>query len=377
MSDFRSMDQLRSMSWPTYDAAVKEMKRNGFKERGADYRIGEFSPTAWQVLPLEDDVSQIAPAKQGPKPGRETLSKTTCSNCGAKLTAGNVKAGTKLCNTCAGRTIVAVKKKTAHPGDVRDRELIRQAASYAVHFRINPKKRLDQTAKSLAEAMEIAERWNVEHGKSGRRAMIYAVPKEKGASIPIPSDMLTELLAEQRPAPESKNVEPTVAVQKVAARTAKGDASPQPGAKPPEAAQPANDLTPPSAVDGPYGLCIVDAIAQHSIATVALEWSRKIGCRVGLTNKAGKVVRVIDGRLGGKRPTRTAVRREGATPRAPGTGKMAQATALLLRKEGATAKEINAVTDWPVGQRHINKLAKLAGATIKTMGDKHWRLIKA
>ena len=55
---------------------------------------------------------------------------------------------------------------------------------------------------------------------------------------------------------------------------------------------------------------------------------------------------------------------------------MARATELLLRKEGATAKEINAVTDWPVGQRHINKLAKLSGATIKALGDKHWQLIK-
>jgi hypothetical protein len=366
------------MSWPTREAAVKELKRNGFKEQGADYRVGEFSPDSWQVMELGDDVVQrpldevvpglskakAAAAKQGPKPGRETLPK------GRKATPEPVQTDLE---EAIEATPPAAKKKAAHPGDVRDRELIAKAGSYAIHMRLSPTKKLDQTAKYLGEAVGIADRWNAEHGKNGRRAMIYAVPRGKGASIPIPPDMLPELLAEKRKAPEPKvdNVEPTVPVQKVAAGK-KGN-----GTKPPEPAEPANDLTALPAADGPYGLCVVDPVAQHDIANVALAWSRKVGFRVGLTNKAGKVVRVIDGRLGGKRPTRTAVRREGATPRAPGTGKMANATALLLRKEGATAKEINAVTDWPVGQRHINKLAKLSGATIKQMGEQHWRLIKA
>ena len=85
--NFRSMAQLRNQTWTSYDAAVKELKRNTFPERGADYYIGETSPGSqvWMLRDVTDAEPPLNTGKKkspierikaaGPKPGRETLPK--------------------------------------------------------------------------------------------------------------------------------------------------------------------------------------------------------------------------------------------------------------------------------------------------------------
>jgi hypothetical protein len=341
------MSQLRTHTWPSKEAAVKELKRNGFKERGADYQIGETSEgsNVWHLCDLADDVSQEPPAET-PKP-----------------TKAKPKAA-----------------KPEHPADADDKAKAAMATGYSVHFRASPTKTFSEDAATLDEARTIRDRMNAEHGKHGRRAMIYALQAE-GPPVPV-SDDATETKAPERVAKGIKR-----SPQKKAADAAKGkangtgkgtttpEAAPEPDT-PAEAPVPENDLSPPPAKDGPYTLQIADQVAQHDIAKTALSWSQKIGFRVAIIDKAGKAVRVIDGRLGGKRPTRTAVRREGAASRGPkGEGKQAKAIALLSRDKGATAAELNGVTGWPIAQRHINRLAKVSGKKIKALGDKKWALI--
>lgn len=58
---FQSLEQLRNMTWPTRDAAIKDLRRNAFKERGADYELREYTSGSWQLMEL-DDVAQEQPA---------------------------------------------------------------------------------------------------------------------------------------------------------------------------------------------------------------------------------------------------------------------------------------------------------------------------
>lgn len=163
---------------------------------------------------------------------------------------------------------------------------------------------------------------------------------------------------------------------KKAEAKAKAKDVPKPAPAPAPDEPETNDLFALPAVDGPYTFRIGEPIAQFDLAKTALSISRKIGLIIDVVDKDGKVARVIDGRLaGGDKAARKAGTR---TPRAPtGEGKMATATRLLMRDDGATAKEISDATGWPTGQRHINKLAKLGGLSIEKLGDQKWRLIKS
>jgi hypothetical protein len=72
---------------------------------------------------------------------------------------------------------------TEHPADARDRAQIARATSYAIHFRKGPFERYDETADTLDEAHTIADRLNTDHGKHGRRAIVYAITPE--GAIPM------------------------------------------------------------------------------------------------------------------------------------------------------------------------------------------------
>jgi hypothetical protein len=337
---FMTLPQLRNMSWPTREKALADLKRSGVKERGADYELREYKPGSWQLMELGEDGEQLPFDDPPPK--------------------------------------AKAKAKAEHPSETAARTAISEATGFSIHFRVSPKKSLSETAGTLQDARETANRLNAEHGKSGRRAMIYATFSDKRAPVPVPADYMPSVGAE---APAMKAAGPASAAQSASPpkkAEAKKAAAKQPATKKAAAAptptEDQNDMTPLPAADGPYGLRVGEAIAQHDLLSIAVSWSRSIGFLVEVTDKAGKTVRVIDGRKGGRRPTRTAVRTEGRTPREPGTGKAARAIALLKRPGGATAAELNKATDWPIAQRHINRMAKISGLKIKQLGEKKWQL---
>jgi hypothetical protein len=340
---FLSLAQLRTRDWPTREKAIADLKRSGVKERGSDYELREFKPGHWQLMELTgDDAAQAAP-----EPEPESKAKA--------------------------------KGKAKHPSETAARTAISEATGFSIHFRVSPKKSLSETAGTLQDAREIAARFNVEYGKSGRRAMIYATFDDKRAPIPVPADYMSSVGAEAQPmraAPAASAEPPKKAEAKK--KAAKQSAPPKQEAAPaPTPTEDANDMTSLPATEGPFTFALADPTAQHSLAVDALAFSQKIGVRVAIYRAAqinGKPTRVIDGRKGGRRPTRTAVRTAGRTPRAPGTGKQARAIELLKREGGATAAELNKATDWPIAQRHINRLAKVSGMKIKQLGENKWRL---
>ena len=64
---FPSMAQLRQRSWPTQEAAIKELKSAGFPVRGKDYEVREYSEGSWQIMPFDDvpqAESMVAPVKK-------------------------------------------------------------------------------------------------------------------------------------------------------------------------------------------------------------------------------------------------------------------------------------------------------------------------
>lgn len=71
-----------------------------------------------------------------------------------------------------------------HPADIRDQARIAEATGFCVHFRAGPAVTFNERAATLAEARAIKARMDAEHGKHGRRAMIYAISKS-GESTPV------------------------------------------------------------------------------------------------------------------------------------------------------------------------------------------------
>jgi hypothetical protein len=66
----RSLEQLRSETWPDKAAAIRDLKRNGFAESGDDYAVGEYKPGAWMVLANKSDQGKgkAKPAQTKSKP---------------------------------------------------------------------------------------------------------------------------------------------------------------------------------------------------------------------------------------------------------------------------------------------------------------------
>jgi hypothetical protein len=63
----RTLEQLRSQIWGSRDEATKDLKRNGFAPRGADYELRASSSGSWQIMPIDADAADDAPppAKKG------------------------------------------------------------------------------------------------------------------------------------------------------------------------------------------------------------------------------------------------------------------------------------------------------------------------
>lgn len=76
--------------------------------------------------------------------------------------------------------------KKRHPADVADREAISAATEFNVHLRLGPAQKINTPARSIEEAVAVADRLAAEHPE--RRSMIYAITAE-GRSVLVPKDM--------------------------------------------------------------------------------------------------------------------------------------------------------------------------------------------
>lgn len=317
------------MSWATKDAAVAELKRNGFKARGADYEVRMYKEGSWQVMPLEDGDPGEATPKQ------------------------------------------ADKAKKEHPADADAKAKIANAESFTINFRASPTKRYDETAATLDEAIAKAQAMNAAHGKHGRRAIIFAIPKGNGAGVPVPYDHSITAAAPIEEQMARKAVVANEADRKLKGANGKAPAEPAPSA-PAAPAEQGNDLSPLPAAGGPYAFRIPIG-PQFKLPEIAQRIAAKVDMPVEIIDKAGKVVRTIDPRLASPRPPRAARAPSGQSRL---SGKSAEVTKLLLRPKGASYAEIHAAYGWRFGDAYLERIARNADAKLIVVGKKHWRLQK-
>ncbi len=82
-------------------------------------------------------------------------------------------------------------KKSKHPADAFNAEILANAVSYNVHLRISPTRKVTEAAATIAEALDIRDKVRAEYSKLAQRRdpMIYAVDAA-GRSTLIPKDQL-------------------------------------------------------------------------------------------------------------------------------------------------------------------------------------------
>jgi hypothetical protein len=296
-SGFLSKAQLQSRTWPTREALVTELKRNGYKPTG-DYEPRKYNDS-WVVASVfvddaaqpapEDDGSQVPPVKAAAAaksssarkaatakkpapiaatkaaPAKKAAAAPVCSNCQTALTADNSKDGSTLCDECAGR-----KSNTTLP------VIVQLPERPARGVKKSAQKKASDEAKAAAN----------------------------------------------KPTPE-----PT---------------------PPPEEQDPVNDMTALPTVGGPYTLRIGD-LASFDIPGQALEVARRLAPNwqlVSIIDKAGKLVRTIDGRIGApkkapKQPRSTNSGGGGRTGRSTTPSPiLQQAIELAMRPEGVTRAQL-------------------------------------
>lgn len=76
--------------------------------------------------------------------------------------------------------------RKSHPSDTADREAVGRATEFNVHLRRSPSDKINKPAKTLAKAIEIADRLELDY--PGKKALIYAITPEDG-SVPVPKDI--------------------------------------------------------------------------------------------------------------------------------------------------------------------------------------------
>jgi hypothetical protein len=70
-----------------------------------------------------------------------------------------------------------------HPPEIRDAQRIASAVRFAVHFRKSAAEVIRLECTTLGEARAEADRLDRAHGSSGRRAGIYAIGADQGATF--------------------------------------------------------------------------------------------------------------------------------------------------------------------------------------------------
>ena len=85
-----------------------------------------------------------------------------------------------------GTTAARLPKHSAAriKSDAFDAAQVARAVSFTAHLRKSPFEKFTVPAATLEDAQKAAAALNVEHGKFGRRAMVYAVTPE-GWTFPI------------------------------------------------------------------------------------------------------------------------------------------------------------------------------------------------
>jgi hypothetical protein len=310
----KTPEQLKSAVWPDRESALRDLKASRMPERGDDYELREYRPGSWQL---------VSPGEKAEQPIRED------------------------------RVLGALRKKPGLPP---------RAPVNVVDF-TKAKAKAKAPAKAPTKAKAPAKQAHVarmstatfKEAVKASLALLDVTPNGEAKDHP------------ETPAPEAPKPAPEAP-------------KPEPAAEAPP--KPASLLSPLPKSGQPYELVIKEGAASfpwHAAHTAAMGLSKREKTLVHVRDCHGEIVRTYDPaelkRIeAANKPKRAAAAARGAG----GESKFARAARLLFRERGATARELEKECGWEnVSQRYVNRASKFNdNATIETLGDKHWRLIK-
>lgn len=121
-------------------------------------------------------------------------------------------------------------KKKIHAADAATLAMISKAVSFNCHLRLSPSAKINEPAKTLAEAARKADQIRAKH--PGRNVLVYAIMPEGHipADVPVPADMVTAArkpdFVEAKPA-KAQPAKPAKAVKPAPAKPEKAEAKAQ------------------------------------------------------------------------------------------------------------------------------------------------------
>lgn len=209
--------------------------------------------------------------------------------------------------------------------------------------------------------------------------MIMELDESSEPSVPEVTQLPSRPARGTKLSPQAKPLRKTAAKPEA---PPDAEAQPEPDKAPDEPKPPApgTDLSPLPTQAGPYMLAFdAEHVRQTSPVAQALEVSQRMRLPVVVMRAyTFETARLVDA-VAVKTAQKANRARSGGGGRVGmirEDSKQRRAITLLLRDEGATADELSRVTGGPIGQRHINRFAKIAKATIDHVATKHWRLVK-
>lgn len=400
-----SIEQLRSRVWQTKSDAIKELKRNGFAPTGETALT--YVGNQWQIAdPGVPPVSPPADKKSGGGKAKKVhpadirareliLSATSYT---VHFIASPTKKFTEEAVTLDEARAMAARMNADHgkggrraqiyanpPDNIRpvpiSREFLAEMGEPIPQF-LKPLHVKPIDTSDIPEAGE-------DFFKKAKLVLPKVRPPKDAAASDDPAviealdEGVREALRQDKPsyavedaAVPAEPVEAAGAVDPVQAPEAPEATPPPPG----------TDLTPLAVADGPYSLRIrhSDLRQDYTVVDQARQISRSLKMPVEILGPTD-VVRLIDHQAisaRGRAPKIPTIRKAAAarkgsgTPRVAGEGKFPRAIKLWSRPQGATEKEIVAVTGWDnLTQRYVNRASRMTGGKIEHLGGRHWRLI--
>jgi hypothetical protein len=262
--------------------------------------------------------------------------------------------------------IASVFKTDAEPPEPKHR--VAKAAAKAA-----PAKKAEAPAKkAAAKAAPVCSACekplSAENITAGTKLCDECAGRKSNTTQPVTVQQLPE-----RPARGVKKSAQKKAADEAKAKAAKPTPAPTPTPAEPE---PVNDMTATPAADGPYTLRI-GGLTAFNVPEQALAVARRLAPEfflVSIIDKAGKVVRTIDGRIGAPKAAKRARSSDDgdARPRSQGRSTtpsaiLQQAIKLAMRPEGVTRAQIREhITDRPLAWTIMLKDAERFGYVYST-----------
>jgi hypothetical protein len=314
----KTVEQLKSMVWPTQEAAIADIKIS--KVTLTDGELREYRPGSWQIMPID-----APPAEDDYMPKAQDREQTVIDSLRKKPGAAPKGAPEVIAHAKAP----ARKREAAAAIDgngKRDHREVGAKTAPPV-----PKKAAAKQPRPQPGVVAIAPK-----AMEAAAPELTPAPIHKPAVEGVPLNLGSPLPREGRPYSISIIEGGSPGFPNHTAHTTAIDVSRKLGA-------------------------IAQVHDKDGLIVRTYDWQKM---KISAKEAAAK-----------KRAANPALPKVGR--KASGESQFARAIRLLERKEGATAAQLEKEIGWvSVTQRYANRAAVISGSTVEVLGEKHWRLKK-